>query len=82
MSETRDRVAKIVVEHLGVDAETVTDDAVLIDDLGADSLDLVELEMALEDEFGFRFSNNDDGQFQATTTVAQVVEIVDRNKGA
>ena len=52
MSETADRVKKIVVEHLGVEAEKVTEDASFIDDLGADSLDIVELVMAFEEEFG------------------------------
>ncbi|MDZ4275553.1 MAG: acyl carrier protein, partial [Erythrobacter sp.] len=52
MSDTADRVAKIVVEHLGVEAEKVTQDASFIDDLGADSLDIVELVMAFEEEFG------------------------------
>ena len=46
MSETADRVKKIVVEHLGVDADKVTEEAIFIDDLGADSLDIVELVMA------------------------------------
>ena len=52
MSETADRVRKIVVEHLGVEADKVTEDASFIDDLGADSLDTVELVMAFEEEFG------------------------------
>jgi len=52
MSDTADRVAKIVVEHLGVEADKVTQDASFIDDLGADSLDIVELVMAFEEEFG------------------------------
>ena len=52
MSDIADRVKKIVVEHLGVDEEKVTDSASFIDDLGADSLDTVELVMALEEEFG------------------------------
>ena len=52
MSDTADRVKKIVVEHLGVDAAKVTEDASFIDDLGADSLDIVELVMAFEEEFG------------------------------
>ncbi|CAN0422225.1 unnamed protein product [Laminaria digitata] len=47
-----DRVKKIVVEHLGVDEEKVTDSASFIDDLGADSLDTVELVMAFEEAFG------------------------------
>ena len=46
------RVKKIVVEHLGVDEDKITDGASFIDDLGADSLDTVELVMAFEEEFG------------------------------
>ena len=51
MSDIADRVRKIVVEHLNVDAEKVTEKASFIDDLGADSLDQVELVMAFEEEF-------------------------------
>jgi acyl carrier protein len=52
MSDIAERVKKIVVEHLGVEAEKVTENASFIDDLGADSLDTVELVMAFEEEFG------------------------------
>ncbi len=52
MSDVAERVKKIVVEHLGVDAEQGVDKASFIDDLGADSLDIVELVMAFEEEFG------------------------------
>ena len=52
MSDIADRVKKIVVEHLGVDEEKVTESVSFIDDLGADSLDTVELVMAFEEEFG------------------------------
>ena len=52
MSDVADRVKKIVVEHLGVDEGKVTENASFIDDLGADSLDTVELVMAFEEEFG------------------------------
>ena len=52
MSDIAARVTKIVVEHLGVEEEKVTENATFIDDLGADSLDTVELVMAFEDEFG------------------------------
>jgi acyl carrier protein len=52
MSDVAERVKKIVVEHLGVEPEKVTEDASFIDDLGADSLDTVELVMAFEEEFG------------------------------
>jgi len=51
MSDVADRVKKIVVEHLGVDEAKVAEDASFIDDLGADSLDTVELVMAFEEEF-------------------------------
>ena len=52
MSDIAERVKKIVVEHLGVEADKVTENASFIDDLGADSLDIVELVMAFEEEFG------------------------------
>jgi acyl carrier protein len=51
MSDIAERVKKIVVEHLGVDAAKVSEGASFIDDLGADSLDTVELVMAFEEEF-------------------------------
>ena len=52
MSDISERVKKIVVEHLGVEPDKVTEQASFIDDLGADSLDTVELVMAFEEEFG------------------------------
>ena len=52
MSDVADRVKKIVIEHLGVDEDKVVENASFIDDLGADSLDTVELVMAFEEEFG------------------------------
>ena len=52
MSDISERVKKIVVEHLGVDEAKVTEEASFVDDLGADSLDTVELVMAFEEEFG------------------------------
>jgi acyl carrier protein len=58
MSDIADRVKKIVVEHLGVDAAKVSETASFIDDLGADSLDTVELVMAFEEEFGVEISDD------------------------
>lgn len=58
MSNINERVKKIVVEHLGVDAAKVTDGASFIDDLGADSLDTVELVMAFEEEFGIEIPDD------------------------
>lgn len=51
MSDIAERVKKIVIEHLGIDEDKVGDNASFIDDLGADSLDTVELVMAFEEEF-------------------------------
>lgn len=59
MSDISARVKKIVVEQLGVDADKVTDTANFVDDLGADSLDTVELVMALEEEFGIEIPDED-----------------------
>jgi acyl carrier protein len=58
MSDIADRVKKIVVEHLGVEEDKVTDKASFIDDLGADSLDTVELVMAFEEEFGIEIPDD------------------------
>ena len=78
MSETADRVKKIVVEHLGVESEKVTEEASFIDDLGADSLDIVELVMAFEEEFGVEIP---DDAAEKITTVKDAIEYIDTNKG-
>ena len=76
MSETADRVKKIVVEHLGVEAEKVTEEASFIDDLGADSLDIVELVMAFEEEFGVEIP--DDAAEKIATSGA--IDYIDSNR--
>ena len=58
MSDIAANVKKIVVEHLGVDEDKVTESASFIDDLGADSLDTVELVMAFEEEFGIEIPDD------------------------
>lgn len=58
MSDVAERVRKIVVEHLGVEEAKVVDGASFIDDLGADSLDTVELVMAFEEEFGIEIPDD------------------------
>tara|TARA_R110000787_G_scaffold285461_3_gene401134 strand:- start:16771 stop:17007 length:237 start_codon:yes stop_codon:yes gene_type:complete len=58
MSDVADRVKKIVLEHLGVDEEKVVENASFIDDLGADSLDTVELVMAFEEEFSIEIPDD------------------------
>lgn len=74
MSETADRVKKIVVEHLGVDAEKVTEEASFIDDLGADSLDIVELVMAFEEEFSVEVPDEDAEKLQTVGDVVKYIE--------
>lgn len=68
-----EKVKKIIVEQLGVDESEVTLEASFIDDLGADSLDLVELIMALEDEFEVEIPDN---AAEKITTVGDVVEYI------
>ena len=78
MSDTADRVKKIVVEHLGVDEGKVTDNASFIDDLGADSLDTVELVMAFEEEFGCEIP---DDAAEHILTVKDAIGFIDENGG-
>ena len=74
MSDITDRVKKIVVEHLNVDEGKVSDDASFIDDLGADSLDTVELVMAFEEEFGSEISDSD---AEKILTVGDAVKFIE-----
>ena len=76
MSETADRVTKIVVEHLGVDTDKVTVESSFIDDLGADSLDIVELVMAFEEEFGVEIPDDAAEKIQ---TVSNAIEYIEKN---
>jgi len=77
MSETAEKVKKIVVEHLGVDEAKVTEDASFIDDLGADSLDTVELVMAFEEAFGVEIP---DDAAEKITTVKDAIAYIDGQK--
>ncbi len=71
-----ERVKKIVVEQLGVGDDQVTADASFVDDLGADSLDTVELVMALEEEFDTEIP---DDEAEKITTVRQAIEFIEKN---
>ena len=74
MSSVADKVIKIVVEQLGVSEDQVTPEAKFIEDLGADSLDQVELVMALEEEFG---SDIPDEDAEKLTTVGDAIKYVE-----
>ncbi len=76
MSDVADRVKKIVVEHLGVDEGKVTESASFIDDLGADSLDTVELVMAFEEEFGVEIP---DDAAEKIVTVKDAIDFIQEN---
>ncbi len=75
MSDIADRIKKIVIEHLDVDPEKVTDAASFIDDLGADSLDNVELVMAFEEEFGVEIP---DDAAETIQTVGDAIRFVEK----
>ena len=77
MSDTADRVKKIVIEHLNVDSDKVTENASFIEDLGADSLDTVELVMAFEEEFGIEIP---DDAAESIVTVGDAVKFIDKSQ--
>jgi acyl carrier protein len=77
MSDIGERVKKIVVDHLGVEPEKVTDQASFIDDLGADSLDTVELVMAFEEEFGCEIP---DDAAETILTVGDAVKFLEMKR--
>jgi acyl carrier protein len=79
MSDTAERVKKIVVDHLNVDADKVVDNASFIEDLGADSLDTVELVMAFEEEFGIEIP---DDAAESIVTVGDAVKYIDKQQAA
>ena len=76
MSDIAERVKKIVVEHLGVDEGKVVDNASFIDDLGADSLDTVELVMAFEEEFGWSIPDN---AAEKIRTVKDAIDFIEKS---
>jgi len=78
MSDISERVKKIVVEHLGVEADKVADNASFIEDLGADSLDTVELVMAFEEEFGVEIP---DDAAETIQTVGDAIKFLNDNAG-
>ena len=78
MSEDiKNKIKKIVADHLGIDEEKVTEEASFIDDLGADSLDTVELVMAFEEEFGSEIS---DSEAEKILTVGDAIKFIESKK--
>ncbi len=71
---TFERLKKIIVEQLGVDEEEVTATASFVEDLNADSLDLVELIMSLEEEFGMEISDEDAERIQKVSDAVEFIE--------
>ncbi|MBM4275885.1 MAG: acyl carrier protein [Deltaproteobacteria bacterium] len=78
MASIEDKIIDIIVDKLGVERSEVTPEAVFIDDLGADSLDLVELIMAMEEEFGFEIA---DEEAEKLRTVGDVINFAKAHAG-
>jgi acyl carrier protein len=76
MTNISERVKAMIAKHLGIERDKVTDDANFIDDLGADSLDTVELAMSFEDEFGCEFPEEAAGKM---VTVGEVIKFLETN---
>ena len=74
MSEVQEKIKQIIVDELGVDEAEVTENARFIEDLGADSLDLVELVMRFEEEFGIEIPDEDSEKIQSVRDAYAYVE--------
>ena len=74
---TLDKVKEVVIDKLGVEDDKIVSEASFVDDLGADSLDTVELIMQLEEEFGIEIPDED---AEAITTVQAAVDYIEKNK--
>lgn len=77
MSDIAERVKKIVIEHLGVEEDKVVDSASFVDDLGADSLDTVELVMAFEEEFSIEIP---DDVAEKITTIKDAIKHIEKSE--
>ncbi len=77
MSDTEEKVRKIVVDHLGIDESKVNGNSKFIDDLGADSLDTVELVMAFEEKFGIEIP---DDAAETILTVQDAINYIEKKK--
>ena len=77
MSDVKNKIKKIVADHLGIEEEKVTEEASFIDDLGADSLDTVELVMAFEEKFGIEIP---DDAAETIQTVQNAIDYIQSKK--
>ncbi len=73
--ETLEKVKEIIAEQLGVDVSEVSEEKSLVDDLGADSLDIVDLVMNFEDEFGVKISDQDLSKIKTVKDVVEAIEL-------
>ena len=74
MSSTAEKVREILAAQLDIDKEKIKSDSLISDDLGADSLDVVELMMSFEEEFGITISEEDVGNFKTVGDIAKFIE--------
>ena len=77
MEDTITTLTRLIVDQLGVEAKQVTSDASLVDDLGCDSLDIVEMVMTIEEEFGIEIPDDDAEKFQ-TGTVGSLLDYIEQ----
>ena len=77
MDSTEEKVKKIVMEHLGIEENKISLDSKFIDDLGADSLDTVELVMAFEEQFGIEIP---DDATETILTIQNAIDFIDKKK--
>ena len=73
MENISDKIKKVIADHLGIDTSKIADNASFVNDLGADSLDTLELVMAFEEEFGFEIS---DGDAEKILTVSDAIKFI------
>lgn len=69
-----DKVKELLAEQLGIDAKTINDDSSILEDLGADSLDIIEMLMTLEDEYGVTIPDDKINQVKTVKEVADLIE--------
>ena len=77
---TFDKVKDVIIDKLGVEEDSIKSEAHFVNDLGADSLDTVELIMEFEEEFGIEIPDDDDDDAEKITTVGSAVEYIEKHQ--